>query len=285
VILECCVCNDAATFDQLETWTKTTQVMEKWPPHVRERYTGWLIQWTKYNETGPYEDTMTGLLVDILCKEHRKQLVEEAGLLVSWSGLDALVPLDEKRDKYGPTFHVGPYMLQSRIYQRKWTVCSQGHPNALVSMPYDYEAVYGWFDSVWESTKLPPEEANAAEVELATKLKGINGYHKLSHAGQVRASLVLGKEPPKWPTRQHRWRVTVASDAISMLGGYDPYPGIPHSEAKTAVQRLIKLAYPGGPPDLTADPGKPDQYTAHRAAVNEAWDKLLEDAKQLWPDK
>jgi hypothetical protein len=201
VILECCVCSDATTFERLEAWTKTTQAMEKWPCLVRVRYYNWLRANEK-EELKKYGDPTTGLLVDPLCKEHTKQVVQEAGLLVSWSGDDALLPLSDKRDRYGPTFHVGPYMLQSRIYPRKWTVCSQGHPSALVSMPYDYEMAYGWFDPVRKSTKLPPREANPTERHLCERLRSQSDWGKLSRAGQVRMHMVLGLEPPKFPNRQ-----------------------------------------------------------------------------------
>jgi hypothetical protein len=281
VILECCIYSDTTTFERLEAWTKTTQAMEKWPFLTRVRYYNWLRANEK-EEPKKYGDPTTGLLVNILCSEHTKQVVEEAGLLVSWSGDDAVLPLDTKRDKYGPTFHIGPYMLQSRIYPNAWSVCSQGHPNVLLRLPYSYEAAYEWSDVVWKSTKHPPKEASVTEVELATKLRDINGYHKLSHAGQVRASLVLGEEPPKRLTRQHHWRVTVVDDTISTLGGYDPYPGTPRSRAKTAVQRLTKLAYPDGPP-VWADPTQ--DRKVRKEAYDKAWEYLEAKAKELWPDK
>jgi molybdopterin converting factor small subunit len=236
VILECCVCSEATALDQLFTWTRTMQAMEKWPFRVRVRYYSWLRSHEKA-KIEKYEDPTTGLLVNSLCKEHTKQVIGEAGLLVSWNGLDALVQTNAKRDKYGPTFHVGPYMLQSRIYQRKWTVCSQGHPNTLVRMPYDYEAAYGWFDPVWESTKRPPTEASDTERYLCERLRSQSNWEKLSCAGQVRMHLVLGKEPPKFPSRQESWRITVVGAASSKLSGYGYF-----SEVKGigfAADRLI----------------------------------------------
>jgi hypothetical protein len=283
-MLKCCVCSEATTFEQLEAWTQTTQVMEKWPPHVSKRYTGWLIQWTKYNETEQYEDTMTGLLVDTPCKEHTKQLVGEAGLLVSWSGLDALVPLKMKRDMYGPTFHMGPYMLQSRIYQRKWTVCSQSHPNALVSIPYDYEAAYGWFDRVWESTKLPPTEANDAERYLCERLHSQSNWEKLSRAGQVRMHLVLGLEPPKFPSRQESWRVTVVGTARCKLSGYGYLSSV--KGIRSAADRLIEAVRETIPAAKMGEYGRIDGDTGQKQSNRaEVWKHLKERARELWPDK
>jgi hypothetical protein len=284
VILECCVCGKATTFDQLETWTKTTQVMEKWPPHVCKRYTGWLTQWTKYNETEQYEDSMTEMLVDILCKEHTKQAIEEAGLLVSFSGLDALVPIKMKRDLYGPTFHIGPYMLQSRIYPRKWTVCSQGHPNALVSMPYNYEVAYEWSDAIRESTQLPPTGANATERYLCERLRSQSNWEKLSRAGQVRMHLVLGLEPPKFPSRQESWRITVVGAASSKLSGYGYLSNV--KGIGSAADQLIEAVRETIPAvkmeEYERIDGNIGQRQSNRAEV---WKHLEEAAKGLWPDK
>jgi hypothetical protein len=156
VILECCVCSKATTFDQLETWTKTTQVMERWPFRVRVRYYNWLRA-NEGSKAGRYEDPQTGILVTPLCSKHTKQVVEEAGLLVSWNGLDALLPLFPENPRehglYGPTFHVGPYMLKTRIYSKSWSVCVQGLPMVIVKLPRTYEAAYDWHDRVWESVK------------------------------------------------------------------------------------------------------------------------------------
>jgi hypothetical protein len=283
VILECCVCSDAATFEQLEAWTKTTQIMEKWPFLTRVRYHNWIGANEKW-EPEKYEDPTTGLLVDTLCKEHTKQVIGEAGLLVSRNGLDALVPLNAKRDKYGPTFHVGPYMLQSRIYQRKWTVCSQGHPSALVSMPYDYEAAYGWFNRVWESTKRPPAEASDAERYPCERLRSQSNWEKLSRAGQVRMHLVLGLEPPKFPSRQESWRITVVGAASSKLSGYDYL-----SEAKgigSAADRLIETVRGTIPAAKVEEYGRIDGNTGQKQSNRaEVWKHLEEAAKELWPDK
>jgi hypothetical protein len=283
VILECCVCSEATTFKRLEAWTKTTQVMEKWPFLTRVRYYNW-IRANEKEEPERYEDPTTGLLVDPLCSEHTKRVIQEAGLLISWSGLDALVPLNEKRDRYGPTFHVGPYMLQSRIYPRKWTVCSQGHPSALVSMPYDYEAAYGWFDRVRESTQRPPEEANAVEIEVAKKLNEYSESKKLSRAGQVRMHLVLGLKPPEFPSRQESWRIMVVGAASSKLSGYGYL-----SEVKgigSAADRLIEAVRETIPAAKMGEYGRINSNIGQRQSNRaEVWKHLEEAAKGLWPDK
>jgi hypothetical protein len=283
VILECCVCGKATTFDQLEAWTKTTQAMEKWSFLVRVRYYSWLRAHERA-KIEKYEDPTTGLLVNTPCKEHTKRVIEEAGLLVSWSGLDALLPLSDKRDRYGPTFHVGPYMLQSRIYQRKWTVCSQGHPNALVRMPYDHESAYGWFDRVRESTKRSPTEASDAERYLCERLRSQSDWGKLSRAGQVRMHLVLGLEPPKFPSRQESWRVTVVGAASSKLSGYGYLSSI--KGISSAANRLIEAVRETIPAAKMEEYERIDSNTGQKQSNRaEVWKHLEEVAKGLWPDK
>jgi hypothetical protein len=283
VILECCVCSDATTFDQLEAWTRTMQAMEKWPFRVRVRYYSWLRAHDRA-KIEKYGDPDTGLVIDTLCKEHTKQVIGEAGLLVSWSGLDALVQTNAKRDRYGPTFHVGPYMLQSRIYQRKWTVCSQGHPNALVSMPYDYEAAYGWFDPVWESTKRSPTEASDGERYLCERLRSQSNWEKLSRAGQVRMHLVLGLELPKFSSRQESWRITVVSTASPKLSGYGYLNSV--KGIKSAANRLIEATRETIPAAKVEEYGRIDGNIGQRQSNHaEVWRYLEEAAKGLWPDK
>jgi hypothetical protein len=283
VILKCCVCSKATAFNQLFTWTRTMQAMEKWPFRVRVRYSSWLRAHERA-KIEKYEDPTTGLVVDTLCKEHTKQAIGEAGLLISWNGLDALLPLSEKRDRYGPTFHIGPYMLQSRIYPRKWTVCSQGHPSALVSMPYDYEAAYGWFNAVMESTKGPPEGASDAERHLCERLRSQSDWGKLSRAGQVRMHLVLGLEPPKFPSRQESWRIIVVSTASSKLSGYGYLSNV--KGIRSAADQLIEVTKETIPAAKMEEYGRIDGDTGQRQSNRaEVWKYLEEQAKELWPDK